>query len=193
MEHFETSIRSYRGVEFVVARKLTARERSDARQKKGSAPLMSKGGALTFLPAKFGNHGGAPIAMFPFQKPSPPHGSESSDRSGDYEAALPTLGHATPIDAPAIVAYSKPDAAFVRQLGFVALSLYGSVEPVPRALGDTVGVRPILPVISSRLNNPVEANLDRYSPTFYPGLLARIWFANKDDAKRLRKTTQSGH
>ncbi len=85
----------------------------------------------------------------------------------------------------AIETITADEVAAMKARGFTALCICGPGKPVPRGLGDNVGVNPVVVILNSSFKDSVSAPLDRASATYPQGMLFRIWLASKADAKRL--------
>ena len=99
---------------------------------------------------------------------------------------IPTNQPATSMRrAHAIARIDKPSRETFRQTDFHSIGFVGSFEAVPtyRADGETYTL--ISPWLGSDWEGKAWANLDRSSPLCALGLLCRLWFDSKDEAKRL--------
>jgi hypothetical protein len=72
-----------------------------------------------------------------------------------------------------------------RQLGFAALCITGTMELVPRKIGDNRGGRPIKLHISQSWEDTVTPGLSGSHPYHWHGLLYRIWTEGRPYAARL--------
>ena len=80
---------------------------------------------------------------------------------------------------------SKEDAEKFKKLDWYSVCFIGPLGRVPRSLGDTIGITPIMPVISTEWADKLSASFDKTSPTCAQAMLFRLWLESKVDAKRL--------
>jgi hypothetical protein len=173
MIQFEISLRTYRGAPLTVARKVTSRDWA-ARREIAELAALEQAAALAVL--------AAPDDELDDQC-SLTHGSELSQAA--ITAESPTLSPS--VVQPPVLRLLTSEAKALRESGFCSVGFYGPTKPVPRALGDTVGCRPIHPSLSATWKPALIAQVDRLAPFTHHGLLLRIWFVNEAEAERFYK------
>ena len=80
---------------------------------------------------------------------------------------------------------SKEDAETFKKLDWCGVCFVGPLDATAKGLGDSEGIAPIMPVISTEWADKLSASFDKTSPTCAQAMLFRIWLESKVDAKRL--------
>ena len=80
--------------------------------------------------------------------------------------------------------FTKAEAERFKARGWCNVSFVGPLDAVAKGLGDMEGIAPIMPQASADSPDKVTSAFDKASPTGAQGMLFRLWFETKADAKR---------